>query len=244
MESVLEFKKYSQRGAYHWSQTSRNPLSRNAFVVGRYQNMMELVGRYAGGVSGKSLLDVGCGDGVLSWMFADSGAQVTGIDNLALALDFARRETVELGASVEFLEADACSLPLAEDSFDVAVSSDTIEHVSLPANLLKEMRRVLKPGGWAAISTPVRLTYRPLDAMHVNEWFAEEFMEMAAMVMPGGKQFFSHPVLWMEIMQRHRLFDTMLNLLSLIWNPFSGFSSGFRHQALQYWVWQKPYGDL
>jgi ubiquinone/menaquinone biosynthesis C-methylase UbiE len=240
----MEFKKYFQRGAYHWQQISRSPIGRKAFVVGRYRNMMNLVKSHAGGCAGRQLLDVGCGDGVLSWMFAASGAKVTGVDILPLALDYARRETVSRGVAVEFLEADSCSLPFVDCSFDAAVSSDTIEHVAAPLDLLREMRRVLKTGGWAVISTPVRLTCLPLDVMHVQEWFAEEFVEMAGQVMPGGQRFESHPVFWMELTMRHRLFDAGINLASLVWNPFDGFSLGFRHQALQYWVWRKPHEAL
>jgi ubiquinone/menaquinone biosynthesis C-methylase UbiE len=236
----MEFKKYCQRGAYHWQQISKNPLVRKAFVVGRYRNMMDLVRRYVGGCSGRQLLDVGCGDGVLSWMFSASGAQVTGVDVLPLALELARRETAARRVATQFLRADACSLPFADCSFDVAVSSDTIEHVAAPLDLLREMRRVLRPGGWAVISTPVRLTCLPLDVMHVQEWFAEEFGEMVGAVMPSGQRFESHPVFWMELTTRHRLFDAGINLTSLVWNPFDRFSSGFRHQALQYYVWQKP----
>ncbi len=235
----MEFKKYSQRGAYHWGQISRNPLLRNAFVVGRYQNMIELVRRHVGEFSGRRLLDVGCGDGVLSWMFAEAGAQVTGVDVLPLALDLAQRETVARDTSILFLEADGCSLPFSQGSFDVAVSSDAIEHVSSPNELIVEMNRVLKPGGWAVISTPVRLTWRPLDVMHVQEWFSEEFESMVTKIVPNGKQFLSHPVFWMDLVMRHHLLRMGVNLLSLVWNPFRGLSPKFRYNALQYWVWQK-----
>jgi 2-polyprenyl-3-methyl-5-hydroxy-6-metoxy-1,4-benzoquinol methylase len=239
----MEFHKYSQRGAYHWQQISRNPHVRRAFVVGRYQNLITLVRRFGGGCAGKHLLDVGCGDGALSWLFSLTGAQVTGVDVLPLALTLARRATAARSAAVQWLGADACTLPFKDDVFDLVVSSDTVEHLAAPWDLLREMARVLKPQGWAVISTPIRLTSLPLDAMHVQEWFAEDFEALVGSVMIGGQRFESHPVFWMELAMRHQLFNVGINLASLVWNPFAGFSSGFRHRALQYYVWQKPTCD-
>jgi len=56
----------------------------------------------------------------------------------------------------------------------VAVSADVIEHVSEPDKLLVEVCRVLRPSGMLALSTPLRLTERPLDAEHVREYFRSE----------------------------------------------------------------------
>jgi ubiquinone/menaquinone biosynthesis C-methylase UbiE len=99
-------------------------------------------------------LDVGCGDGRLT-AHLDAG-EVTAADVSAVALERARGRLA--GAELVELEPDA-SLPLDDAAFDLVLCAETIEHVRDVQLLLSEIRRVLRPGGLLALTTPAT---RPL----------------------------------------------------------------------------------
>lgn len=97
-------------------------------------------------------LDLGCGDGRLG---ADlDAAELTAADVSPVALERARRRLPE--ARVVELEPDA-PLPLGDGGFDLVLCAETIEHVRDVQLLLSEIRRVLRPGGTLALTTPANL---------------------------------------------------------------------------------------
>jgi SAM-dependent methyltransferase len=94
-------------------------------------------------------LDLGCGDGRLT---AELGAaEVTGADVSRVALDRARGRLPD--TRLVDLEPDA-PLPLGDGEFDLVLLAETLEHVRDVQLLLSEARRVLRPGGTLAITTP------------------------------------------------------------------------------------------
>ena len=101
-------------------------------------------------------LDLGCGDGRLSAEL-DAG-ELTAADVSALALERARRRLPN--ARLIELEPDA-PLPLDDAAFDLVLCAETIEHVRDVQLLLSEMRRVLRPGGTLALTTPANLPLGP-----------------------------------------------------------------------------------
>jgi ubiquinone/menaquinone biosynthesis C-methylase UbiE len=101
------------------------------------------------------VLDLGCGDGRLT---AELDAErITAADVSAVALERARRRLPE--AELVELEPDA-ELPFPDTSFDLVLCAETLEHVRDVQLLLSEARRVLRPGGELALTTPAhnRLT--------------------------------------------------------------------------------------
>jgi SAM-dependent methyltransferase len=95
------------------------------------------------------VLDVGCGDGRLSAEL--DAAELTGADVSAVALRRARARLPE--ARLAELEPDA-PLPFGDGEFDLVLIAETLEHVRDVQLLLSEARRVLRPGGTLAVTTP------------------------------------------------------------------------------------------
>lgn len=221
MTEEIVYDKYKKRGAgYHWQQISRNPLQMSAFVKGRYSKCIELFTAHAGSLSGREVLDFGCGDGAFSFELSRQGARVSGIDLSEEAVDFANRRHSELKTGGQFFVESCYETHFPDCSFDGVLSTDVIEHVQDQQRFLAEIARVLRPGGLAVISTPIRLTEEPLDRLHVVEWFPGDFQAMIRTVFSDARFFKSHPVFWAEMSQRSKLLRALVNLLSLQSNPF------------------------
>jgi ubiquinone/menaquinone biosynthesis C-methylase UbiE len=133
-------------------------------------------------VEGKSVLDVACGEGYGCHWMARRAERVVGVDISEEAIAHARVRYP--GRNLSFLRGGADSLPLeGEGIFDVVTSFETIEHIDVPTQerFLREVRRVLKPGGLLAISTPNKYEYsdlpKYLNDFHVKEFYQDEFVE-------------------------------------------------------------------
>jgi glycosyltransferase involved in cell wall biosynthesis/protein-L-isoaspartate O-methyltransferase len=105
--------------------------------------------RYHGAAPGR-LLEIGCGTGDFLALAADAGWQVTGIEYAPAACETVRRRLPQ--AEVRCGELPAMHLPA--EQFDLCVLSDVLEHVRSPLDLLREIHRVLKPGGTLFLATP------------------------------------------------------------------------------------------
>lgn len=234
MNEIL-FNKYDQKGAYHWDQISLHPLKRNAYVVARYCNVISLLKEKCGhSLKGMRILDLGCGDGVLSYLLNRNGAEVIGIDFSFEALRYARNRTGK--KNINFIHGSAYSLPLEDNYFDAIVSSDVIEHVQNTELFLSEAKRVLKINGIAVISTPIRVTEKPQDKLHVFEWFPDEFKIAISKEFNEAVFFKSHPLFFVDLFKITRKFRVLINLISLFKNPFGSFANGFTYNSLQYTV--------
>lgn len=97
----------------------------------------------------RSICDLGCGNGHISGRLAALGYQVTGVDASASGIQIARRAY----SDVEFVEA-LIDRELSLGEFDLVVSSDVIEHLYRPSDLLEAAQSLLKPGGQILLGTP------------------------------------------------------------------------------------------
>ena len=106
-------------------------------------------------LSGLSLLDVGCGGGLLTEAMARAGADVTGIDLATAPLSVARMHLEESGLhSIRYIDTSAEALAESEPaSFDVITCMEVLEHVPDPAQLVAACRRLAKPGAQVFFST-------------------------------------------------------------------------------------------
>src|SRR5262245_6341389 len=171
-----KFEKYQKIGAYHWTEISNNWLWHHSFTAERYRRALALLGT----LSGKRILDYGCGDGALLGMISKqvgASGEAHGFDPNSKAVELAEALLVK-----HRLAANVCSASsdLPDDYYDGVVCTEVIEHVYDPLHLLNEIHRVLKPGATVVITTPVRLTERPGDPNHIQEWFPSEFADLVS----------------------------------------------------------------
>jgi 2-polyprenyl-6-hydroxyphenyl methylase/3-demethylubiquinone-9 3-methyltransferase len=105
-------------------------------------------------LSGKVVLDVGCGGGILSESMAVRGAQVTGIDLGDKALKVAQLHRLESGVAVDYRLVSVEELAEEHpESFDVVTCMEMLEHVPDPAAVVGACARLVKPGGQVFFST-------------------------------------------------------------------------------------------
>jgi 2-polyprenyl-6-hydroxyphenyl methylase / 3-demethylubiquinone-9 3-methyltransferase len=106
-------------------------------------------------LSGKQVLDVGCGGGILADSMARKGAQVLGVDLASKSLKVAQLHALEAGTSgVRYEEIAAEALAARQpESFDVVTCMEMLEHVPDPASIVKACADLVKPGGWVFFST-------------------------------------------------------------------------------------------
>lgn len=124
---------------------------------------------------GGDLLDIGCGEGRGLTYLRDRVNSYTGIDKIAEVLNALKQDY----PNDRFLQMNIPPFKGLEDNtFDTAVSFQVIEHIEEDEQYIKEIHRVLKPGGTAILSTPnikMSLTRNP---WHVREYTHQEFEEL------------------------------------------------------------------
>jgi demethylmenaquinone methyltransferase / 2-methoxy-6-polyprenyl-1,4-benzoquinol methylase len=115
-----------------------------------------LVREQLGNVEGLRVLEVACGRGGFVNELARKGAQVTGCDfsHAAVRVGQERLRTLGNGSSAAFIQGDAQALPFADESFDLVVSCETIEHVPDVKKAMREIWRVARPGAKFFLTTP------------------------------------------------------------------------------------------
>ncbi len=102
---------------------------------------------------GQRVLDVACGTGVVAVTAARRGAMASGLDLSPVLIERARKNAGIAGVDIDFVEGDAEALPYPDAAFDVVLSQFGHIFAPRPAVAVKEMLRVLKPGGRIAFST-------------------------------------------------------------------------------------------
>jgi ubiquinone/menaquinone biosynthesis C-methylase UbiE len=103
--------------------------------------------RLAGDLGGKRVLDLGCGDGTYSIAAFQRGAHVTGIDISNAMLDSAKRRAAACGASVNWRQASAESIPYDPGTFDFVLAVTILCFIKNPLQAVQEVSRVMRPGG-------------------------------------------------------------------------------------------------
>jgi len=100
---------------------------------------------------GRRVLEIGCGNGADGVMFAQAGADYTGVDLTEAAITATREHFAVAGLAGQFQTANAEQLPFPDASFDVVYSYGVLHHTPEPARAVREVHRVLKAGGRAYV---------------------------------------------------------------------------------------------
>ena len=114
---------------------------------------------------GLRVLDIGTGTGVLAMELAKLGLSVVGIDNSPRMLEAARSKLEREQISVELRRAEATDLPFADGEFDAAVAHMVLHSLASPGDAIREMARVVGPGGVVVVVDFVS---------HDQEWMRQE----------------------------------------------------------------------
>jgi SAM-dependent methyltransferase len=121
---------------------------------------------------GKRVLDAGCGTAYGTALLAEAGAtSVLGVDLASSVLDSVRDG---MPGTVELRVADLTNLDLPEDSFDLVVCFEVIEHFKEPLVVLDHLARVLADDGLIVVSSPNRGIYPPGNPHHFHEFTSSE----------------------------------------------------------------------
>lgn len=142
-------------------------------------------------LSGKRVLDVGCGGGILSDSMARNGAHVTGIDLSTKALRVAQLHALEAGTpNVTYREISAEALAAEMPAqFDVVTCMEMLEHVPDPSSVVRACSTLVKPGGWVFFSTinrnPKSFLFAIVGAEYVLQMLPKGTHEYAKMIRPS-----------------------------------------------------------
>jgi len=147
---------------------------------------------------GKRVLDAGCGAGYGSAELAMVAHSVVGVDQAPEAVEFAR-ENYGL-PNLHFEQATCTALPHPDESFDLVVGFEVIEHLENWRDFLSEVRRVLAPTGQFIVSTPNKLYYTEsrgahgANPFHVHEFEFAEFVQELRQIFPHISLFLENHV--------------------------------------------------
>jgi 2-polyprenyl-3-methyl-5-hydroxy-6-metoxy-1,4-benzoquinol methylase len=152
------------------TETSDNPIHNRllkAYVVAR---------DYIQG----DVLEVGCGEGRgINWMI-DKAKSFTALDKIEEALTVLRQKYPQ----AKFISGNIPPFQTPSDSFDVVVSFQVIEHIKDDVAYLREIHRVLKPGGVALLTTPNRPMSLSRNPWHEREYTGAELLALAKTTFP------------------------------------------------------------
>jgi ubiquinone/menaquinone biosynthesis C-methylase UbiE len=135
------------------------------------ERVIEKMAEVSGVGEGSEVADVGTGTGFVAAGISPRVKWVVGIDNAPAMLEVARENLRSLGASnVDLVVGEATRLPLEDESVDAAFANMVLHHAEDPAAMLREMARVVRPGGTVAIADEVEHPYEWMREEHADVW--------------------------------------------------------------------------
>jgi ubiquinone/menaquinone biosynthesis C-methylase UbiE len=163
------------------------------------ERVIEKVAEVSGAHAGAVVADIGTGTGFVAAGIAPRVGRVVAVDNSRAMLDVARENLDALGLSnVELLVGDVTALPLESASFDAAFANMVMHHAEDPVSMLKEMARVVKPGGAVTIVDAVEHPHKWMREEHADVWLGFSREEVEAFFGVAGLAGFGYEALGMQ----------------------------------------------
>ena len=117
------------------------------------EDALQLLLRASGVTSQDTVLDIGCGPGIVACAFAGHARHVTGLDLTPAMLEQAQARQEEMSLqNLTWVQGDVAELPFPDNSFSIVVTRYTFHHFLSPAAVLAEMVRVCRPGGRVVVA--------------------------------------------------------------------------------------------
>lgn len=167
------------------------------------------------GLNGKTVLDVGCGGGILSESMAGMGATVTGIDLGDKPLQVAKLHLLESGRQVDYRKIAVEELAIEQPGhYDIVTCMEMLEHVPDPQSAVTACAKLARPGGWVFFSTLNR---------NLKSWlFAIVGAEYVLKLLPHGTHDFDKFLKPSALAQYCRNAELgMTDLIGMSYNPLS-----------------------
>ncbi len=140
-------------------------------------------------LKGISIVDIGCGGGILSESMARLGAKVTGIDVVAKSLQVARHHSRIQRLDIDYLECTAEELSHRHRRYDVVLNMEVVEHVVELPTFISSCARLLKPDGITFIATinrtPLSWLFAILGAEYILRWLPRGTHRWSKFVKPA-----------------------------------------------------------
>ncbi len=165
--------------------------------------------------SGLSILDIGCGGGLVCEPMARLGANVTGIDADQNAIHTARDHAKDSRLTIDYQCASTDDLTQRKKTYDVVLALEIIEHVTDPQKFVSDIAKLCKPGGIIIFSTinrtPKSFALAKMAAEYILGWVPKGTHDWKKFVKPSE----------LSRMVRHTG-GHVKNIEGLVYNPFSG----------------------
>lgn len=131
-------------------------------------------------ITDKVVVDLASGEGYGSNLMADHAKEVIGIDISPIVIENAIKKYKK--NNLAFKTGSATSIPMPDQSIDIVVSFETIEHIAEHDKMIDEIKRVLKNEGILIISTPDKRNYSDIpqykNPFHIKELYISEFKDL------------------------------------------------------------------
>ncbi len=148
-----------------WQISGNSPAAYERYLVpGFFKPWAETLTAYTSPTSGGEILDVACGTGIVARTVASTlknGARVIGLDNNREMLNKASELSEKAGLEIDWQQGHADQLPYENDRFDYVFCQQGMQFFPEPQQVLKEMHRVLKPGGRLALNIMRSIRHNP-----------------------------------------------------------------------------------
>lgn len=154
-------------------------------------------------VKGKIVLDIASGSGYGTLVLAKSAKKVIGVDVFDDTVRYAQENYP--AKNIEYIQGDGVRIPLADNSVEVVVSFETIEHIEDYDTFIKEVKRVLKSDGLFVLSTPNDVEFAEGNHYHIHEFEHAELKKLVGKYFSDLKEYFQADWLYTGIHSQNEI---------------------------------------